>query len=348
MTVSVPFSRQELCTKEFHPEFRGVLLPKYHYPVPPRENLRRLFLQDRFLWAPRNRSEFGRVDLTINPDTVARGPAGGPDMFGVEWVFDPASRGSMVAPGSPILTDIAQWREIIHIPDVNRWDWDGFAASENPKADPTLFKRVIVMNGLFERLISFMNFGEAAIALVDEDQQPYVHELFSALCAMYEKIILRARQTLAIDMLTFHDDWGTQRAPMFSVNTCREMLFPYIRRLARFSHEHGVFFEQHSCGNVEMFLPVMIQAGVDSWDGQENANDKAELIRRYGDQLLIYISPPDARGLADDQLFGEAERFLSQFKPGARMILNMNAENQRLDPALYELTRVKCAGTAQP
>ena len=347
MTASVPFSRQELCTKEFHPEFRGTLLPKYRYPISPRDNLRRLFQKENFLWAPRNRSEFERVDLSINPDNVARGPAGGPDMFGVPWVFDPASRGAMVAPGSPILTDLERWREVIHIPDVDQWDWEGFAARENPKADPALFKRIIVMNGLFERLISFMNFGDAAIALVDEDQQPYVHELFSALCDMYEKLILRAKQTLSIDMLTFHDDWGTQRAPMFSVATCRDMLYPYIRRLAQFSHAHGVFFEQHSCGNVEMFLPLMIQAGVDSWDGQENANDKAELIRRYGDELLIYICPPDVSELPEEQLAGCAERFLAQFKPGARMILNMSAENQRLDPALYALTRAGCAGEAQ-
>ena len=95
-----------------------------------------------------------------------------------------------------------------------------------------------------------------------------------------------------------------------------------------------------------MFLPIMIEAGVDSWDGQENANDKAELIRRYGDRLLIYISPPDARALEDVMLYRRGGTLsFSQFKPGTRMIFNMNAENQRLDPALYELTRVGCAGS---
>jgi hypothetical protein len=347
MAASVPFSKQELCAGSFYPEFRGARLAKFLSPITPRENLRRLYAHENFLWSPRNRCEFGRVDLSINPDNVARGPAGGPDMFGVRWVFDPASNGSMVAPGSPILTDIEAWRSVIHIPDVDKWDWEGFAARENPKADPALFKRTVIMNGLFERLISFMDFGNAAIALVDEDQQPYVHELLCALCGMYEKIILRAKQYLDIDVLIFHDDWGTQRAPMFSTDTCREMLFPYIRRLAQFSHAHGVFFEQHSCGNVETFLPIMIEAGVDSWDGQENANDKADLIRRYGERLLIYICPPDTSGLEDTMLYPVAERFVGQFAPGARMLLSMNAENQRLDAALYALTRIGCAGAAE-
>ncbi len=346
MEHQIPFRREELVYDGYYPEFRGVRLPCYRYPLSPRENLRRLFAGESALWTPRYRVEYDRIDLTINPDNVARGPDGGPDMFGVMWKFDPAAGGSMVAPGHPTLTEAGEWKRL-RMPDVDAWDWQGFTQRELHKLDTGCFRRLIIMNGLFERLISLMDFSNAAIALIDEDQQSDVRAFFAALCDVYERIILRAKQYLDIDVVTFHDDWGTQRAPIFSTDTCREMLLPSMKRLAAFAHSKGVFFEHHSCGKVDSFLPLMIEAGIDSWEGQENANDKIELLRRYGDRLAMYVCPPDASDLREEELPGVARQFFDRLAPGARAIFSMTAQNQRLDAQLYALGRRRCGGMQQ-
>ena len=60
-------------------------------------------------------------------------------MFGVNWIFDEAANGSMVVPGSPILEDANDWKEVIKFPDVDSWDWEGSAKK----------------NGCFRKKLSF-------------------------------------------------------------------------------------------------------------------------------------------------------------------------------------------------
>jgi hypothetical protein len=147
-----------------------------------------------------------------------------------------------------------------------------------------------ILNGLFERLISFMDFSEAAVALIDDEQKDAVHRLFSRLCDFYEEEIAIFKKYYNIDQFCLHDDWGSQRAPFFSPDTVREMLLPYVKRLVDFTHSQGLIFELHSCGKNEILTPVMIEAGVDVWKPQP-MNDIKYLCKEYGDKIRIGISP---------------------------------------------------------
>lgn len=340
MEASYPFRQSEMDTDAYYTGYHGTQFRKYHTPVTPRENIRRLYRGERPLWIPRMRFEKNSIDLRINPDNIARGPEGGKDMFGVSWLYDPVSRGSMVRPGNPFFTDANEWRKHIRIPDVAHWDWEGFAGTVVPSAGDERFRIITVMNGLFERLISWMDFENAAVALIDEEQKDAVHDIMDALCGMYEDIIRHAVDYLDIDSVTFHDDWGSQRAPLFSVATCREMLQPYIGRLAAFAHSVGIRFEFHSCGNVGSFVPLMIEAGADAWEGQNSANDMLRLLNQYGDRILITVTPPDVRDIPENELEDVADAFLSQVGCGKRAFFGMNEKNRRLDMYLYRKTRI--------
>ena len=71
-----------------------------------------------------------------------------------------------------------------------------------------------------------MEFESAAMALIDEDQQEYVHGLFSRLATFMTSSSATTPSTSTPTASHFHDDWGSQRAPFFSLDTCREMLVP--------------------------------------------------------------------------------------------------------------------------
>jgi hypothetical protein len=244
----------------------------------------------------------------ISPDNPARGfvfdnadfsveDAGGPDLFGVEWEYVPAVAGSMVRPGNPIkVPDIAKWEEFVAFPDMNAWDWDLWAEKDKEIASDDRVKTIWIMNGFFERLISFMEFQYAALALIDEDQQEGVHRLFDRLADFYDDMIGRFQKYFGADGIYFHDDWGSQRAPFFSPDTCREMILPYLKRVVDSCHKRGMYFELHSCGKIEPLVPIMIEAGVDVWTGQY-MNDFRMIMDKYGDRILpnlyVFVFKPE-------------------------------------------------------
>lgn len=44
------------------------------------------------------------------------------DFVGARWVIDEA--GPMVDTRRPALDDISKWREVVHLPDVDSFDWE--------------------------------------------------------------------------------------------------------------------------------------------------------------------------------------------------------------------------------
>ncbi len=135
-----------------------------------------------------------------------------------------------------------------------------------------------------------MEFENAALALIDEDQKDAVHALFSKLCDFYDDMFRRFKKYYNADGIYFHDDWGSQRAPFFSLDVCREMIVPYLKRVCDTCHELGMYLDLHSCGFNELLVPAMIEAGVDVWSGQ-TMNDRVKMLKLYGDKIKLNIAP---------------------------------------------------------
>jgi hypothetical protein len=278
----------------------GTPIPKINTPMTPKEHYLRLMRGEKPLWLPTG-YDFVNISPSCIPDNVARAfimeltpfpieKVGGPDFFGVEWEYVPKAGGSMVRAGKPKVPDICSWEEYITFPDLKKIDWAQSAKQNSALIDGERVVCMTILNGLFERLISFMDFSEAAVALIDDEQKDAVHRLFSRLCDFYEEEIAIFKKYYNIDQFCLHDDWGSQRAPFFSPDTVREMLLPYVKRLVDFTHSQGLIFELHSCGKNEILTPVMIEAGVDVWKPQPK-NDIKYLCKEYGDKIRIGISP---------------------------------------------------------
>lgn len=124
------------------------------------------------MWIP-SFTDFLSVESRVNKDHIARaevmdlGPLysdeekGGPDLFGIEWVYVPMVGGSMEKPGvPPLLEDANDWPEIIKFPDVDAMEWEACGKLNAPLNQTERSYHVTFQNGLFERLISFMGFEE--------------------------------------------------------------------------------------------------------------------------------------------------------------------------------------------
>ena len=311
-----------------------------------RENMLRQLRGERPAWLE---YDVNNIHPRIVPDNIARGmvrdarpfdpvtEGGGPDWLGAKWVYEPANRGSMVIPGAPLVTDIEAWEETVHIPDLEALDWEASARENARLRDSARLTGTTIYTGLFERLISLMDFGPAAIALIDEEQQPGVHRLFDALADFYDKLIGKLQAHYGVELVEFHDDWGAQRAPFFSPDTCREMLLPYLRRVVGSCHRRGILFRMHSCGMIEPLVPILLEAGADSWGGQP-LNDKWKLYGLYGDRMRFTVTDEHLMGETDEGVLRDfAAAQLARLQPGRNMLFQFR--NPRLRAIMAALSR---------
>ena len=357
----IPFRKEELEVIGETVSMGRFGSPLLNTPITPRENFLMFLRGEKPLWIPSGRDGMS-ITPAINRDNIARGfvfeatpfdpntDGGGPDMFGVEWEYVPTVGGSMVRPGNPKVPDIEEWEDYIEFPDLDSWDWEGSAARNQKLIEQKdLMFGVTILNGLFERLISFCEMSNAMIAMVDEDEQEGVHRLFDKLADFYIRLIAKFKEYYHIDYITFHDDWGSQRAPFFSLDTVREMIVPYLKRIVDATHEMGLFFELHSCGKNELLVPAMIEAGVDMWNGQP-MNDKKMLVEKYGDRMIFGVALESITNESTEEEVREACRqFVDEYK-AYRVYTGANFGAMfapKFRESLYEFSRIAMCGAAE-
>jgi uroporphyrinogen-III decarboxylase len=87
-------------------------------------------------------------------------------------------------------------------------------------------------------------------------------------------------------------DFGTQSSSFCSVQTFRELYFPYYKQVNDWIHRHTSWFTfKHSCGSVEKFIPSFIEAGFDILNPvQCSAADMGSehLKSAFGDRIVFW------------------------------------------------------------
>ena len=304
----------------------------YNYPVTPREAMISLYKRSP-IW------QIAGVESTlfvpkVNPDNIARafvidgsemkmGEGGGKDMFGIEWEYIAQVGGSMVRPGKPFLEDANEWYDKLVWPNVDAWDWEGAAAVNKEYLTTDNYVIGWLMNGWYERLISFMDFEGAIMAMVDEDQKDAVKELFDKLSDLYIKIIDKHLEYFPqINGFSIHDDWGSQKETFFSPAVVAEMIVPAMKKVTDHLHSKERFADLHSCGQLMKQVPNMIAAGWDSWSGQP-MNDTQKIYELYGDKIIIGVIPdpfdPETATEAEQRAAAKAyaDKFCRPDKPSS-------------------------------
>ena len=354
------FDKKELEIADRGPNYIDMTKPGppiYHYPVSPKDEIARMYRQKDSVWMPYG-VEIGVFTPQIIPDNIARGfvfeknmipqdQYGGKDMFGVEWEYVPVAGGSMEKPGVPhLLNDISEWREKIVWPDINSWDWDqsgrdNYDFLRNGQSNSFWF-----LNGAgFERLISFLGFEQAAVTLIDEDSEDDLKELLQKLADLHVQLIDAACETYGdgIDAFTYHDDWGSQKAPFFSKDVAREIFVPFQRQITDHIKSKGKFADLHSCGHIEAQIENIVAAGWQSWTPMA-MNDTKQLYKDWGDKIVISVCddplPEDAD--PEDQK-AQAVRFVNEYyspdKPSQfSLYSNANLTDAYVE-GLYETSR---------
>jgi len=126
-------------------------------------------------------------------------------------------------------------------------------------------------------------------------RRSYIHKIFERQC---EVAIQNLERIYAVVGDNVHavficgTDFGTQTSAFCSVETLRELYFPYYKRVNDWIHVHTPWKTfKHSCGAVSKFIPAFIEAGFDilnpvqcSAAGMEPEKLKAE----FGDRIVFW------------------------------------------------------------
>ncbi|MCQ2406255.1 MAG: methyltransferase [Oscillospiraceae bacterium] len=339
MFKKIPYVETERLVIGEHPGFLGFgTAPVYNTPVTPKENLTALLDEKRPYWMPDSRDTVS-LHPDIYNDTLGRGSRKDiTDAFGVNWRYEPTVGGSIsVSNGSPLLEDVNDWKEKIKFPDIDSWDWE--KAARDTKIDPVFPTLISFVNGFwFERLISFMDFMPAAMALIDEEQEDAIKELFAATtdfaCRLVDKICTYWPQIAIIET---HDDWGSQMAPFFSKEVAYELFVPYMKQFTDCVHAHGRYTCLHSCGHNAERIQCFIDGGFDMWSPQL-MNDIGKLYDEYGDKIVLSVWPEEANlpELSEEEQKAAARRFVDRFcQPGKPSVMGINAF-RRSTPAFLD------------
>lgn len=328
---AIPFNEKEMEVVEKRKIFGNVEINIYNYPVTTREAVVSSYVDKEPLWIFSG-AESSFFCPSVIPDHVARGLVvegvplprerfGGKDMFGVNWRFIDVAGGSMSE--GMLFDNVNDWKKFIDFDkvnaDVDSWDWAG-SAEMNKEFLASGPKTMWFLNGCwFERLLSFMTFENAAMALLDEEQEDAMHELLHETTSLYMHIVDKCVEYFDIPGFCIHDDWGSQMAPFFSAAVGEDFFLPEMKRFCDHVHSYGKYIELHSCGKCQDRCNIFVEAGFDMWSPM-SINDTNALCEKWGEKIAIGVCPnelEDPENATDEELRAAARSFAAKYaKPG--------------------------------
>jgi hypothetical protein len=164
-------------------------------------------------------------------------------------------------------------------------------------------------------------------------RKEYIHELFGRQCEIalgnLERIHARVGERVQVVFMT-GTDFGTQRGPLASPASYREMFQPYHRVLNDWVHAHTTWkCFLHTCGGVLPLIPDFIEAGFDilnpvqcSAEGMSAQGLKAE----FGQALTFWGGAVDTQKTlpfgTPEEVRREVLARLEVFAPGGGFVFN--------------------------
>lgn len=140
---------------------------------------------------------------------------------------------------------------------------------------------------LFERLWSLRGMTNALMDFYLHPEQ--IHRLLRKITDFYLIVLERAKKECQLDGIIVSDDIGTQTGPFFSHDIFLEFFKPYYKELIDKAHNLGMHFWLHTCGNIEVFIPDLIEIGLDVLHPiQKYTMDEKKIADKFGNDICIW------------------------------------------------------------
>ena len=306
---------------------------RFYRPIPVYENFKMLFRGETPYWIPNNgwffcdtqefRPRQGR-DCRAHHQCLDGGPlidyTKVPKLqygwFDLPLEWEPLSCGATVRPGNPILEDMNDWKEVLNWPSLDEINFDEMKTMNEAYLGTDRINQLGIHLGFWERMMCLMDVSNAAIALVDEDQEYAVQSFLDRLSDFYCENITRVSKIGRIDSVMIHEDWGTNASAFFSLDTARKFFVAPIKKVVDTCHSLGIIYEHHCCGKAQSLAPAMVECGTDYWFPQSTINDVDKLIEDFKNDHLTFAvgNPILPKGSSTEEVRKIAKDFVDKYK----------------------------------
>ena len=126
------------------------------------------------------------------------------------------------------------------------------------------------------------------------------------------------------DSVKWPDDMGYKGTQFFSLDMYRDLLKPFHKRAIEWAHAKGVKAHLHSCGDVNPFLPELIEIGLDALNPLEvkAGMDPVHLKHIYGNDLVFHGGINAVLWDHPDRIRAEMERVVPVMKQNGGYIFS--------------------------
>lgn len=273
-------------------------LPEFDYPVSPKENFKLAAQRKTPYWMPNSLTD----SQTLMAQDLVTGNVRGMqssadisrpvkedyvffDWFNTSWTWVASAGGPMLTPGFILCDDITRWERDIIFPDLREWDFTTVSNSfMKNRYDPSRILHINIGQGATERLVSVLGGYTGGMAALAEEPDA-VHDFLNRFADFTIDYVDLISSLYPVDMITYHDDWGTERDTFFGEKMMEEIVFEPTKRIVDHIKSKGVLFEFHCCGNITRFIPYMIDLGMDFLQLQRRAVDIPAMKLKYGDRI---------------------------------------------------------------
>ena len=306
---------------------------RFYRPIPVYENFKMLFRGENPYWIPNNgwffcdtqefRPRQGKdcrahhqcldggplIDYTKIPK-LQRG------WFDLPLEWEPLSCGATVRPGNPTLEDMNDWKEVLQWPSLEEIDFDEMKRMNETYLGTDRINQLGIHLGFWERMMCLMDVSNAAIALMDEDQEYAVQSFLDKLSDFYCDYITRVSKIGRIDSVMVHEDWGTNNSAFFSLDTARKFFVAPTKKVVDTCHSLNIIYEHHCCGKAQALAPAMVECGTDYWFPQSTINDVDKLIEDFKNDHLTFAvgNPILPQGSSEEEVRKIAKDFVDKYK----------------------------------
>jgi hypothetical protein len=242
-------------------------------------------------------NQFEFLSIILGADPVSRAfpmPApGGPDVVNgwgvtIRWGAGQPGAFPVHDDAHRLVKDITRWKEVVKAPPV---DYPEEAWAEGIKQFEAVdrneyFAAVMVAPGVFEQLHFLMGMTDCLSNFYEEPEA--MKELIAYITdyeLRYAEVLTRY---LKPDAIFHHDDWGTQYSSFISPAMFREFILPSYQKIYGFYKSHGVeLIVHHSDSYAANLVPMMIEMGIDVFQGCITTNNVPELVKQYGGKIAF-------------------------------------------------------------
>jgi len=174
-------------------------------------------------------------------------------------------------------------------PDISAHDYSDFDANAIAHAD----RAIIAASSWGTYFIASFLRGMEGILMDFAINQPYVEKLFGTITERVLALLDNMLDNHAdhIDIIYMADDYCSQLAPLFSPDTFKRYVTPYLKQVVEHTHRKNKKFLLHVCGAVRPLLPMIIDCGVDMLEPIQitaTGMDPVALKRDFGKHLCFY------------------------------------------------------------